>query len=435
MIEFSVSNFRSFKDEQTLSLVASPDKTHEGNLIRGDKEKENLFKVAAIYGANASGKSNLVAAIRFMESFIRRSATKMTQGDKILGAVPFRLDPESQGEPSSFEATVVADGTRYVYGFSVTSERVHSEWLTAYPKGKPQRWFERVLDPETQQVKWTFNKPLRGNQAILKEKTRPNGLVLSRGAELNIGPLSRLFLWFRERLWLFDLSAPPFFLFQRTAELMRDNDAFRNRVTRLLRDADLSIRGISLAEKPLLLDQMPSVVREMLSDGMMKQLGDSTAIEIRSLHEIEGGEAEIEFDFEEAESNGTKRLFALAGPLLDALDQGSILVVDELECSMHPLLTRKVIELFQNPEVNKSGAQLIFFTHDSTLMDHTLFRRDQIWFTEKNANGATELFSLYDFKTDEGKPRVNEAFERRYLAGRYGAVPLFGPALEDAELE
>jgi AAA15 family ATPase/GTPase len=134
------------------------------------------------------------------------------------------------------------------------------------------------------------------------------------------------------------------------------------------------------------------------------------------------------------ESNGTQRFFALAGPFLDALAKGTVVVVDELECSMHPLLTRKLIELFQSPEANKSGAQLIFATHDSTLMDPELFRRDQIWLVEKNRRGASELFSLYDFDTKD-RPRNTEVFQRNYLAGRYGGVPKFGPTFEDLEFK
>jgi hypothetical protein len=193
---------------------------------------------------------------------------------------------------------------------------------------------------------------------------------------------------------------------------MRKNKAFHTRVTRLLRHADMGISGVRLTEK----------------SSQLK----GKYIDVRSLHEVGGKSPPVELDFNQAESDGTKRLFALAGPILSALDKGALIVADELDCSMHPHLTRKLIELFQNPKMNDKGAQLIFTTHDTTLMDHTLFRRDQIWFTEKNAHGATELFSLYDFKK---KPRVNEAFERGYLAGRYGAVPQFGPALEDAELE
>jgi hypothetical protein len=431
LIEFSVENFRSFKERQTLSLVASSDKAHEGNLI--PREKENLLKAVAVLGANASGKSNLVAAIRATDTFIGMSATRMTQGDKIAAADPFCLDTDSSGEPSTFEMVLIVDDVRYVYGFSVTSERVHGEWLDAYPEDRAKRWFERNSDDPTS---WKFGKLFsKEDTAVLRKMTRPNGLILSRGAELNIEPLSKLYLWFRERHMYLGAVVPSWFLRQKTLKRMKDDEAYHARVTRLLHDADVGISDIKLAEKPVQLEAIPSAMRELLSDDLMKKLAENGLVDIRSLHKVAGGDVPVEFDFEQAESDGTKRLFALAGPILDALDTGALVVADELDSSMHPHLTRKLIELFQNPKVNRKGAQLIFTTHDTTLMDHTLFRRDQIWFTEKNAHGATELFSLYDFKTEDGKPRVNEAFERRYLAGRYGAVPQFGPALEDADLE
>jgi AAA15 family ATPase/GTPase len=152
---------------------------------------------------------------------------------------------------------------------------------------------------------------------------------------------------------------------------------------------------------------------------------------IRSIHRSPGGEV-VRFNFLEAESNGTQRFFALAGPWLDALDQGALLVIDELDCSMHPTLTWKLVELFQTRDANPNGAQLVFSTHDSTLMDLELFRRDQIWIVEKGRAGASRLSSLYDF---EEKPRNNEALQQRYLAGRYGGVPVFGPTFEDLELK
>ena len=432
LIEFSVENFRSFKERQTLSLVASSDKAHEGNLI--PRAKDSLLKAVAVYGANASGKSNLVAAIRAMDTFIGISATEMTQGDKIAAAAPFRLDAKSPGEPSTFEVALVIGDVRYVYGFSVTSERVHAEWLDAYPNGRAQHWFERDSNDPTS---WSFNRPLKKDDAaILRKRTRQNGLILSRGAELNIGPLSKLFLWFREKLWPFNFSDPPRSLVRLSARYVKDNPRVRGRVVQLLRHADIGISDLAIEEEPLKVDDLPKEVREKVL-AAMKQDGEAnpTVISIRSVHDTANHGRRVEFDFETDESSGTQRLFALAGPVLDALDKGALVVADELDCSMHPHLTRKLIELFQNPKVNSKGAQLVFTTHDTTLMDHTLFRRDQIWFTEKNAQGATELFSLYDFKTEDGKPRVNEAFERRYLAGRYGAVPQFGPALEDADLE
>jgi len=432
LVEFSVENFRSFKEKQTLSLVASKDKAHEGNLIRG--EKENLLKAAAVYGANASGKSNLVRAIRAASSLIKDSATKMNPGDRIARVVPFRLDPAWRDMPSSFEIVIEVKSVRYEYGFSVTSERVHDEWLTAYPKGRPQRWFERTLDPETGRSAWEFGRSLKGEAELLRERTRDNGLAFSTGANLNVPPFVELFLWFLEELSILGPPSLVSSLSQDTARYLEGNAEARDQVAQLLRHADLGIGGFDLVERTVELDDTTKAILDTLPNEVKGATADEwlTVMDVRTTHSVRG--ADVAFRFED-ESDGTQRFFALLGPLTDALDKGSVMVVDELECSMHPLLARKVIELFQNPRVNDKGAQLVFATHDSTLMDHTLLRRDQIWFTEKNADGATDLFSLYDFKTEEGKPRVNEAFARRYLAGRYGAVPQFGPTLEDAEFK
>ncbi|MBM4039511.1 MAG: ATP-binding protein [Planctomycetes bacterium] len=419
LIEFRVSNFRSFREEQVLSLVASKDKAHPDNLIPAGKF--SLLKSAAIFGLNASGKSNLVKAFEVMESFVEASATKMNQGDRIEGIVPFLLDAETRVKPSSFEVTAIVKGTRFNYGFSATRERVHDEWLVVWPDaGRAQNWFERRLDPGTQETHWMFRGPLKGEERMLRERTRDNCLVLSRGAELNFANLGRFFLWFRAGLFSVDLSDRPTWLARFTAQQVEADTRYRGFTTQLLQHADLGIDGIKLITEDGR-HNAPPVPGEATS-------ARSTAI--RSLHRVANTKQVEEFGFEDAESNGTQRLFALAGMLRVSLDAGQVLVVDELDCSMHPLLTRKVIELFQSPEHNKTGAQLIFATHDSTLMDPELFRRDQIWLTEKNQAGATQLFSLHDIE-EEKRPRSTEAFQRNYLAGRYGGVPKFGPFLED----
>jgi hypothetical protein len=269
---------------------------------------------------------------------------------------------------------------------------------------------------------------------MLKENTRDNCLALSRGAELNIRPLSDLFLWFRRRLWVFDLSIQPMLLIERTAQRVRENPAFGERVVQMIRHADLGIDGFNIAEESLSAARrdLPEAVIKPLME-VVRQLSGKDSLSklfVKTSHRIPGSDAQELFDLEQDESNGTQRFFALAGPVLRALDNGEVVVVDELDCSMHPLLTRKLIELFQSPEANTKGAQLIFATHDSTLMDPELFRRDQIWLVEKNNRGASELFSLYDFETKD-RPRNTEAFERNYLAGRYGGVPKFGPIFED----
>jgi len=207
------------------------------------------------------------------------------------------------------------------------------------------------------------------------------------------------------------------------------------RIIRMIRDADIGIDDVRVNE--VRWEDLPEPVkRTVLKIGADESdAGDHvSAVTLKTVHRSVGSEAPVEFDLQADESNGTLRFFALVGPLLDALSLGSVVVVDEMECSMHPLLTRKLIELFQSPEVNKKGAQLIFATHDSTLMDPELFRRDQIWLVEKNREGASELFSLYDFDTKD-RPRTTTAFQRNYLAGRYGGVPDFGPAFEDLELK
>ena len=434
LIQFSVQNYRSFREEQTLSLVAGKDATHPDSLINCE-EKFRLSKVASIYGANASGKSNLVKAMSAMERFVLVSATRMSLGDSIEFVSPFRLDTSTVQEPSRFEITLLIEGHIFVYGFSATKERVHDEWLFVQLQGRREsKWLERARDKDSGATSWAFRGPLKKDEGLLKEKTRDNGLVLSRAAELNIEAVKPLYFWFRKTFWVLDLSYPPMHFGQFTAERISDDKEFQNRATRFIREADFGINSLSVREeevRPSIPDDAPREFREFFV--ALQKLADSekaTRFSITTEHSLNDGEAQIPFSLEEDESNGTQRFFALAEPILSALSDGKLLVIDELDCSMHPLLTRKVIEFFQSPEENTNGAQLIFATHDSSVMDPTLLRRDQIWLTEKRANGATELFSLYDFGAGS-RPRKDTAFEKNYLAGRYGAIPNFGPFFED----
>jgi hypothetical protein len=460
LIEFRIGNFRSFDEPQTFSLVASVDTRHPDNCIAFGKLQ--LLKSAAVYGANASGKSNLIRAMGFMRQFVLYSATRMNIGDAIP-VVPFQLNPDSRGKASFFEAAFVMGEVRYQYGLTATSKRVEDEWLIAYPKGRAQHLLERRFDVETQQTTWAFRGDLKKEETLLKERTRDNGLVLSRGAELNVAPLTMLFLWFRQKMLVLDLSSSPETLIDETAQRLKTDAAFRERVLRVIRHADLGISDLELSEdqhrylfakvpgspfeRRVSLEDVPvsrpgpftaadtdpsgPVVSGSLSNPFIDYVPLSLGDTIRSIHRLPGGEA-VPFNFLEAESKGTQRFFALAGLWLDALEQGGLLVIDELDCSMHSLLTRKLIELFQNRDANPKGAQLLFSTQDTVLMDLEMFRRDQLWIVEKDRAGASRLSSVYDF---EEKPRNNEALQRRYLAGRYGGVPVFGPTFEDLELK
>ncbi len=443
LISFTVGNFRSFAEPQTLSMVAAKDDAHPEHVV--DCGTFGLLRAAALYGANASGKSNLVKAFRVVKSLVTNSATLMTLGDVIPAADPFRLDKLSVTKPSSFEVRLLLGGTEYQYGFSVTSDRsqygtpatmdrVHDEWLFVKRAGtKLSRPLMRHFNSETGKTEWTLRGELRGAKDIT-DKTRDNGLFLSRAAEMNVEFVKELFLWFQSGILQFDLAdplGPPMF---ETARRVGEDPEFRIRVEGLVHDADLGIEGLSVERTA---ERLESRDAEEAANDVARYLLFSSlrriSFDVQTHHRLTDSEERVRFSLQDDESNGTQRFFALIGPVLDALDVGNLLVVDELECSMHPLLTRKVVELFQNPEANPKGAQLVFATHDSTLMSPALLRRDQIWLMEKNSKSATEMFSLCEIEREK-RPRKEEAFGKNYLAGRYGGVPSFGPALEDAEV-
>ena len=426
LIDFTVENFRSFAGAQTFSMIASKDSSYERNLVANGAFR--LLKVAALYGANASGKSNLIKSFEFMDRFVGGSATEMNLGDPIPGIEPFRLDRQWHTQPSSFAIRLIIQGTEYQYGFSATRERVQKEWLYFKREGgRETPALVREYDPAVGKTQWHMRGELKEQAQAAVKATRDNGLFLSQAAQMNVEFVKELFLWFRRHFWYLDLSSPPTgFLVQQTAKRISEDQSFRARIEKLVQDADLGIGKLAAQEEEVSLEGAPKEIREWLS-----VLPKSRHYAVRTFHALRDSGERVEFSLEQDESLGTQRFFGIIGRMLKALDDGDVLVVDELDCSMHPLLTQKFVELFQSSEANRNGAQLLFTTHDSTLMSRSLLRRDQIWFSEKNDKAATQLFSLCDI---ERTPRKHEAFEKNYLAGRYGAVPSFGPALEDHEV-
>jgi hypothetical protein len=409
-------------------MLASSDSSLAQNVV--ERGPFRLLKTAALYGANASGKSNLIKAIGFMGRFVGESATKMNLGDPIRGIEPFRLDGEWRTKPSKFAIRMLVNGTEYQYGFSATQERVHREWLNLKREGgRVTPALSREYDAAAEKTQWNLRGELKEQSQAAVKATRDNGLFVSQAAQMNVEFLAELFLWFRDRLWCFDLSTPPIGLVQETAVRVSEDHGFRARVEGLIHDADLGITGVAVKKKPVSAEH---ATKEYPGFWTLWQVFNAEQYEVHTLHGADGLEEPVEFSLERDESLGTQLFFGIVGRMLAALDHGDVLVIDELDCSMHPLLTRKLLELFQSNEANPNGAQLVFATHDSNLMSPSLLRRDQIWFSEKSDKAATQLFSLSDI---ERTPRKREAFEKNYLSGRYGGVPNFGPALEDYEIK
>jgi len=409
IVEFRVKNFRSIRAEQRLSLVADSDSTYsESHLLNTESSTTpNLLTSAVIYGPNASGKSNLINALAFMRRIVATSATQIREGQE-FNCPTFKLDAESKNQPSEFELTFIEQGIRYQYGFSLTSERVIEEWLLVYKTAKPQMWFNRHYNSESEKDEYEFGSHLTGQRTLWQESTRSNALFLSKAVDLNSERLRPIFLWIVEKLIIFSAGTQPIFEF--TIDYAQTENG-KAELLRFLNAADLSIANLSFENK------------KMKQFGIQPENGKptiQTLMEIERpmplfLHEAEDGTANFEI---QDESTGTQRLFAFAGPILDVLKNGRVLIVDELDNSLHTLMVTFLISQFHSTVNNSQKAQLIFTTHDTSLLDKEIFRRDQIWLAKKDAAQATVLYPLTDFS-----PRKKEALGRGYLMGRYAALP------------
>lgn len=417
LIDFRVENHRSLRDEQALSMESAGHVDTDDTRPRTvDGHSKPLLTVAGLYGANASGKSNVAAALAFMRDAVVFSHRVWEPGAGVPRE-PFAWGAK-RSEPSLFEVTLLLDGVRYEFGFEVSDEKVTEEWLYAWPHGKKQTWYER--DGDT----FKFGEHLRGENRLIEEVTRPNALFLSVAVQHKHSQLSPVYSWFR--------SAETMNLRQRRpiesarhrmllAHLLDDDGGQRSQMTlfpeevameplvdqfrTLLKNADIGIEDVRRVTSRA--EDSPRAFR-------------SPRFELR--HRSSDPDAWLPL---EEESRGTQTIFHIAAPLLLTIQSGALLLVDELEASLHPTLAQEIVRQFNDPERNPHHSQLIFTTHDTNLLGTTLgesvLRRDQVWLTEKDDEGATKLYPLTDFK-----PRKAENMERGYLQGRYGAVPFLG---------
>ncbi|MBD1884673.1 ATP-binding protein [Microcoleus vaginatus ZQ-A3] len=403
LIGFSVGNYKSFKETVTLSMVASSiteeEKELDENNVFPINDKLSLLKSAAIYGANASGKSNLIAAINFMKWFVLNSS-KETQVSDAIDIEAFRLSTETEKEPSFFEIVFLLEYKTFRYGFEVNAREVVSEWLFQADDTEEKMLFERDFDNYNILDDFPEGKNI-------SDKTRSNALFLSVVAQFNGKISGKILLWFSKNLQL--ISGLQDTQYREETLESFENDRHRHDIIEFIKKLDLGIADI----------QIKKYISQKTAMFGIYEVGVKT---VHRKYDADGKQTAIElFDIETHESEGTNKLFALAGLLLDTLRTGKILLIDELDARLHPLITRELICLFNSNETNPHNAQLIFTTHDTNLLSSKTFRKDQIWFTEKDNKGATDLYSLVEYKV--GK---NASFERDYIMGKYGAIPFIG---------
>lgn len=419
LIEFRTANCLSFKDMAEFSMLASNDKTHKDNNTFPVNNRR-ILKSAAVYGANGSGKTNFVRAIGFMRDLVL--------GESPIRNCAYKLDRTMKDEPSFFEIIFIKDNIRYRYGFEIDRKSVLSEWLFYVPTTREASLFTR----EKQNI--TIGRSFREGR-ILSDSIKKDKLFLSFVAQLNGASITQSIMeWFKNVSVMSGLDSD---LSNTTDMLLEEGKSGKKRkkqVLDILNRFDAQIEDIAIEERYFVPIAIPADLE--ISDQARAFIAS-----VNTLFEKEGGGKKMpprviiyrktyengkesgieEFDLRQQESDGTKKLFALAGSLVQSLETGKTIVVDELESKLHPLVTKEIVKLFNSNISNKKNAQLIFTTHDTNLLQGNHFRRDQIWFTEKDKYGSSHLYSLLEYK-----PRKDASFQKDYINGRYGAIPYIG---------
>lgn len=413
IIRFRVGNFRSILDEQELTFVAYNQRENTAALIQTGSPVGGLLRVAAIYGANASGKSNVLSAFWFLRLAVRDSQRRWE-----ADGVPVSQFAGQQGreKPSSFAVDFIIAGERFEYGFESSLKEIKREWLYSFPSNRKQKWFEREGPSD-----FSFGKSLQGpenrkKRAATIPAVRSNSLFLSAAIQNNFEILKPIYdalvggtIFVNDRRQSVAIT---------TAERSLKDSEMRSEIAEMLKAADLGLVGYEVEEEAMT-DSQQQMVHAFMATVPEADRPKEMDFKFPKLEFIHQSDGEESFRFEMTdESDGTVAYFGLLGPITKALKNGSLLVVDELETSLHPLLSQVLVRLFNDPSTNPLGAQLLFSTHAPTLLAPETLRRDQIWITQKSRGGVTEIFPVSDFHARKG-----ERLDRGYMQGRFGGVP------------
>jgi AAA15 family ATPase/GTPase len=421
LVQFSVKNFKTFKNKATLSMVASNyDKLNleESNVIDKENYSNRLLKSAVIYGANASGKTKLIDALAFMRWFVINSSTKTQEGDQI-NVDSFKLNTETETAPSEFELIFLIDECQYRYGFEADSYSVKSEWLFQKKMNLKPKEIELFY---REGLEIDFHKSFQKMKRVTKDGDdilRENALVLSLSNQFKVKEAKDILYFFKSIGFLLGNEPDHYEKFSLN-EIFEETELGLKIIETIKRFdigiSDINVREIKSSDGLRGSKEMQEKIEEIIKKN------DAIIVDTESIHrKFDSNYNFIKneiFDFSNMESAGTQKLLAILGPIFDSLARGTAVFIDELDSRLHPNIVSHLIKLFNSKESNPKNAQLIFNTHNSNLLNENVFRRDQIWFCQKNRYGEATLFSLTEIKV-----RNEENFEEKYLEGRYGGIP------------
>ncbi len=401
ILEFSIANFLSFKNKVTFSMIANATKGLDDNYVLYDNKK--ILKTAAIYGANASGKTNLFKIISTISYMLRRSNN--IDVDSKLPIIPFKFNKNSKNKPSEFEIKFIAQNIRYVYGFKADENVIYDEYLYYYPMGRETKIFDRTNIND-------YSFPQK-DERILKDivkKNAPNKFFLASATNWNYEKTKIPYKFLSMNIYNFsDLSSLKNIAIR---EYLKNDKKLKSFALDFLKKADFNIEDYKVIETDVPSDVL-AVIPDFIKTGMKLKEAPKVFTAL-----FKHKESDIELSFEE-ESMGTQMIFCFIPFIMNALNNKKVVIIDELDKSLHPYLVEMIVQMFNDPDINKNGTQLIFNTHDTNLLKLNILRRDQIWFTEKdNYSGVSDLYPLSDFSV-----RKTENVEKGYMLGRYGAVP------------
>lgn len=401
LIQFNFSNFKSFRNEVSLDMTATSITEHPYNIIVNSRN-ERLLKVASIYGANASGKTSIIDAFELMK-FLVMYSFKMENEGKGIPVKRFAFDKISRTGKSEFEVFFIYKEMEYQYGFKVDNRKVFEEWLYKRDFRGKNKYFT-LFERNDDKIKCGDSfKEANKFVELVEEST----LFLSLISNARIKEAKEVYNWFSKTEVMDFGNVFIESILTRALPVKELNDKkYLNGLEKFLKAIDIGIDGIRVEKSQDSVDD----------DG-------KPSYKVYSKHKSLDDNKFIEIPFQE-ESSGTQKMFALYSYIMESLKEGSTLFVDELDAKLHPLLLRYIINMFHNPETNKNNAQLIYTTHDIFTLNKDTFRRDQIWFTEKDEMGISNLFSLVEYKAEDKKVRKDATYNKDYLLGRYGAVPL-----------